>query len=130
MKPTEWLMGRDTGISSKAIFAVMTNTYYDPKTYTPVPYDPADFGRCHRLLERFPTWRLFLDKMPATYPAWAPYVPVWDELTALYLEEEPTGSCPRLYERLKGLKGLAEEAYEAADFVRTGPHGWERESQP
>jgi len=120
---TEWLMGGDTGISSMAIFAVMTGTRYHPPGGTPIPYDPDDFGRCHRLLERFPAWRLRLGEVPAVYPAWTPFVPAWDELTALYVEELPSGRCPKLYARLSELR---DAAYEADGWVRTGPNGWKK----
>ena len=41
----------------------------------------------------------------AAYPEWAPLVAVWDELTALYEEELPSGRCPKLYDRMQQLRG-------------------------
>lgn len=101
----------------------MTGTRYHPPGGAPIPYDPDDFGRCHRLLDRFPAWRLRLGEVPAVYPAWTPLVPAWDELTALYVEELPSGRCPKLYARLRELR---DAAYEADGWVRTGPNGWKK----
>jgi hypothetical protein len=70
-----------------------------------VPHDPADFGRCHRLLELFPKWRERLPTVAAIHPAWSALIANWDELTALYLEElaEGTGYAHRTYDRMKEL---------------------------
>ena len=54
MTPTDWLLSRDTGISSETILAVMTGSEIERPG---VPHDTADFGRCHRLLGHFPEWR-------------------------------------------------------------------------
>lgn len=55
-----WLMGDDTGISSKALCAHMlgvTNNRMDP------PSDAADRGRCIRLLQLIPEWQPRLMEM-------------------------------------------------------------------
>jgi hypothetical protein len=95
-----WLAGGDTGTSSLTIWSVMTGQPM-PKGRCPgIPRDPADFGRCHRLLETFPAWRARLPKVAERFPAWAGLVAAWDELTELYLEELPSGQGPRLYARM------------------------------
>lgn len=106
-----WLYGTDTGVSSKTIFAVLVdqNALRNAVTMNPhfrpdVPHDPSDFGRCHRLLERFPAWRARLSEIAEAYPAWKLLVEHWDDLTALYLEELPTGRCPKLYDRMQELR--------------------------
>lgn len=97
-----WLAGGDTGTSSKTIWSVMTGQDVDRHG---IPHDPADFGRCHRLLELFPKWRERLPTVAAIFPEWAPLVEHWDELTALYVEElaEGTGYARRTYDRMKEL---------------------------
>lgn len=102
-----WLNGADTGTSSKTIFSVLAN---DPNRKfalghcgSSIPHDPADFGRCHRLLALFPEWRSRLYEVVAKYPAWQGLVENWHELTALYLEELPSGRCPKLYKRMNEL---------------------------
>lgn len=82
MTPIEWLLSDDTGVSSKAILAVMTGT--KAPNYARVPLDASDFGRCYRLLKQFPEWRPRLSEMVAKHPHWEPMVGAWDELTAMY----------------------------------------------
>jgi hypothetical protein len=102
MTPIEWLMSGDTGMSSKTILSVMENT---PLPHgASVPYDPSDFGRCHRLLAAFPLYRLRLPQVAEKYPAWVGLVRKWDELTKLYEEELPSGRCPKLYARMQELR--------------------------
>ena len=100
-----WLAGGDTGISSKVIWSVMMGQPFDGgRWYHPdIPHDPSDFGRCHRLLELFPAWRARLSEVASAHPDWSGLVGAWDELTALYVEELPTGSGPKLYARMREL---------------------------
>lgn len=102
-----WLNGADTGTSSLAIFAVCSErgglAFGHRGALGDPPWDPSDFGRCHRLLERFPAWRSRLSEVASRFPAWRRLVPAWDELEALYREEEPSGTAPKLYALLKKL---------------------------
>lgn len=68
-----------------------------------IPYDPEDFGRCHRLLFAFPEWRARLPEVAARYPEWVPFVAAWDELAALYVEGEG-GQAPKLYRRMREIR--------------------------
>lgn len=106
----EWLLGHDTGTSSKVIFSILASTSQARSAamarlhgWRDTPSDPSDFGRCHRLLDLFPAWRERLGEVAAKHPAWAPLVEAWDELTALWNEESPTKNCPKLYNRMKEL---------------------------
>ena len=119
MTPTEWLLGNDTGTSSKTICAVMTGSKCrDPD----VPYDPGDFGRCYRLLALFPEWRVRMHEVADEYPIWGPMVDAWDELTALYDEEKDQRAAPKLYKRMQS---LIDEGRIAAGWKKTGPGSWE-----
>jgi hypothetical protein len=102
--PYEWIRNWDTGTSSMTIWHVMMglpNTGRDD-----VPHDPADFGRCHRLLEAFPAWRARLDEMRAK-PRWTPFVDAWPELEQLYVDElkNKDGRAPKLYALMQKLEG-------------------------
>jgi hypothetical protein len=103
--PREWLRGPDTGISSKTIYRVMTGDYgSDPfghGLHTGTPLDPSDFGRCYRLLQRFPEWRSRMHEVSAKYPEWTGLVRAWPKLEALYEDELPSGRMPRLYRRMR-----------------------------
>jgi hypothetical protein len=98
-----WIAGDDTGTSSKTIWAVMMGVADPECNRYDVPYDPADFGRCVRLLNRVPEWRGRLGEVAAIFPRWQPLVDAWEELETLYEEEFPTGKAPRLYERIQGM---------------------------
>ena len=55
-----WLFTGDTGTSSLTIMYVMLDIVQAPARCNhriDVPHDPADFGRCHALLQLFPDWR-------------------------------------------------------------------------
>lgn len=104
--PEEWLRGPDTGTSSKTICGVMIgNRYVHGNVHHGPPRDPDDFGRCYRLLRAFADWRPRLPEVAAAYPEWAGLVAAWDEFTALYEEERPSGKAPRLWERMRELRG-------------------------
>lgn len=100
--PEEWANGRDTGTSSLTIYSAITGMP-SPHGILDVPYDPSDFGRCYRLLKLFPAWRPQLNKVVGLCEAWRPFVEAWDELAALYEEELPTGTAPKLYARMTQL---------------------------
>jgi hypothetical protein len=99
----EWRLGPDAGVSSSAIWSVMTgiSDSFERWRATTTPCDPSDFGRCHRLLEMFPEWRARMPEVVEAHPEWRGLVAAWDELTALYLEELPSGRAPRLRARLR-----------------------------
>ena len=92
----EWLAGSDTGLSSRAIWRFMV----EGKTKgADVPWDSADFGRCHRLLLRFPKWRERLHEM-AVIDSWRPLVEAWPELEKLYVNDRHR----QLYARLEQIR--------------------------
>ena len=88
-----WWSGLDVGASAVAIFAVLCDDYWkyltvpDPswRPLGSVPHDPADFGRCRRLLALFPEWRARLGEVATAHPdtKWPALVARWTELEAL-----------------------------------------------
>ncbi len=105
LSPDAWLRGGDTGISSETIWAVMMNRSPGARFRPDTPADPSDFGRCHRLLQAFPWMRDRLGEVAAAYPKWKPLVDAWAELEALYVEESPSGTAPKLWARMNELSG-------------------------
>jgi len=101
----EWFLGTETGLSSRTIFGVLSTRWNCRinRNESRTPSDPDDFGRCYRLLQRIPEWRVRLGEVSALYPEWQPLVDHWDELTKLWEEESPTGACPKLYTLMKEL---------------------------
>lgn len=100
-----WLQNGDTGLSSLTIWYVLMGQTPDRAD---IPYDPADFGRCYRLLQVMPSWKTRLGEVAARYPQWAPLVDAWEELTALYEAELPSGRAPKLFARLQALRDHAD----------------------
>jgi hypothetical protein len=82
-KVIKWMTGDDTGLSSQAIAAHMTTGECDGS----YPHDPADLGRCPRLLELFPAWKPRMPEMAAYGEVWAAYVPRWEEMASCMADE-------------------------------------------
>lgn len=122
MTPLEWMMAGDTGTSSKTILSVMEGIQIERPD---VPYDPADFGRCHRLLEAFPSYRARLGEVAAMYPAWVGLVREWDALTEMYCVARNTGAerADGLYERMQS---LIDEGRRADGWTESAPGCWSR----
>lgn len=101
----DWANGPDSGLSSKTIVQILTGAFVLGRWGFYAPADPDDFGRCHRVLKRFPELRSRLSEVAERCEQWVPLVSEWDALTRLYEEElaEATGSMPRLYARMREL---------------------------
>ena len=102
----DWMTGGDTGMSSKEIAMHMTTGQAD-RSY---PLDPADLGRCLRLLERFPEWRPRIGEMAKYGPVWARYVERWDEMAQSMADEvgidwSKGRSAPRTYDLMHEIAG-------------------------
>ncbi len=134
MTPLEWMLGNDTGISSKTICRVMTGSK-SPSDESPFdnepPSDADDFGRCYRLLRHFPEWLPRLPEVPKRYPKWGPMIAAWDELCGMYLKVSDNGRY--VYDKDKAvsramyhrMRQLNDEGLLAAGWVRDGA-GWKR----
>lgn len=98
-----WLSSDDTGLSSKYMASVLS----DPSRCRENnhPHDPADFGRCLRMLAAAPELRIKLPRLTDAKhgPVWNALAANWPELEQLYNEEHPTGQAPKLYERMREL---------------------------
>ncbi len=116
MTPNDWILSDDTGISSKTIWSVMMHAQV---SRSDTPSAPSDFGRCYRLLQKFPEWRDRMDEVSNLYPEWGPMVDRWDEMTEIYEDE-----MPKLYKLMQELK---EDCMVAGGWVRDGPYCWIRE---
>lgn len=96
-----WWHGPDTGASSKTLCSKLSGFALCPEA---APLDPDDFGRCHRFLKAFPQYRSRIGEMRKV-SGWAALADVWDELEALYEAEYPSGKGPKLYKRMRELRG-------------------------
>jgi hypothetical protein len=99
-----WTQCDDHGLSSDAMaYAIFNTPHVGSANRTCHPRDPEDFGRCYRFLRAVPTASDKLDSVAKLSPTWKNIIDNWDELARLYLEELPTGSAPKLYDRMKQL---------------------------
>jgi hypothetical protein len=103
ISPLKWLLGNDTGTSSITIWAVMMGET-DLSFGFDIPYDPADFGRCYRLLKMFPEWESRLNEMAEKFPKWGPIVREWNNMTELYEKENLSGRSQKLYALMQKLR--------------------------
>ncbi len=87
-----WFVTGDVGVSSKAVVAQMTGSKTRRDGFGDHPYDNGDFGRCHKLLEAVPKFKVRIEEMSGRSPEWAALVAHWDELTKLYLSGEKMSS--------------------------------------
>lgn len=107
-----WLRSDHTGLSSLWMARVLTDC---PKPRElqladfAWPHDPADFKRCLTLLAACPELRERLPIMAEGGPQWATLVEHWDELEALFREEQPSGCAPKLMARMQELFTAAEQ---------------------
>lgn len=100
----QWIMGRDTGSSSRAIVGQMTGVTGQRSH----PWDIDDFGRCVRMLDVLPEYRSRLDEMKPISMQWKLLVEHWDELETLYYAWEADRHDRRGTERIKELIAQAE----------------------
>lgn len=88
-KAIEWLVGGDTGISSKTMCAALFGA--TPKK-SDMPHDADDFGRCLRFIRFMPdgTKDIVFKKL-SDKPEWVEIGNRWDELVELYDQENWRG---------------------------------------
>lgn len=82
----KWAIGGDTGSSSKALCAHMSGNEPEDR-FRDYPSDPADLGRCLRLLGAIPEWKPRIPEMAAYGTGWAGLVKRWDEIAFSMAEE-------------------------------------------
>lgn len=104
-KILEWFATGERGISSEAMACAVADIKPNDlhARFGNHPSDPDDFERCVKFLAAVPEARLHMGKVAKLSTVWARMVEHWEELEALFTEEYPTNSAPKLYERMKQL---------------------------
>lgn len=97
-----WNTRGERGTSSNTIFWAFDGGMLQSHGHD-IPYDPADYRRCRLLLDLFPEWRATMHVVSDRLPYWKPFVDAWDQMDALYDEEYPKGTAPKLYALMQGL---------------------------
>mgnify|MGYP006392488397 FL=1 len=86
----DWLRSGDAGISSKTIYAVMEYRWHivprGSLGFAP-PGDADDFGRCYRLLKRYPAYLNRMEEVVEVCPNWKPIADHWNELCLMFEKE-------------------------------------------
>lgn len=103
-KVIEWLAGNDTGVSSKSLAFEYLGT---ANSRIDCPRDPADLGRCLRLIEAVPDIRKCVDSLADKHPRWALAAKVWDKIAASMRDEvgihwDKADKAPITYKMMKG----------------------------
>ena len=102
-KINEWLRDGDVGTSSAAIVTKLTGLHLCKSDDMFAPSDPSDLIRCILLLTYVPEFKPRLVEMYDVSPQWKIIVDNWGELEIMVLKEQPTGSAPVTYKRMKEL---------------------------
>lgn len=98
-----WLFSDDTGMSSKSLAAEFLDA---PNQYCCTPSDPADLGRCLRLIAIARSVRACVDSLGAKNKSWAKAAAAWDQLAALMESEvgidwHKGGAAPLTFDAMK-----------------------------
>jgi hypothetical protein len=100
-KIIEWLLSDDTCASSIAIVAKMTG--FVPIYGYSIPYDQEDFGRCHRLLEKMPEFKVRIEELSQISAQWAALIENWEKLTAIYFSD-PESMTKEIFKILRDVR--------------------------
>jgi hypothetical protein len=102
----EWLVGDDTGTSSETLLLIHVGILKRSRFGFDAPHDPSDFGRCYRLVKKFPEIKGSFHDVSKRVPVFAGILENWDSLCKLYRKElkRPDGRCPELYAKIKELR--------------------------
>lgn len=102
-----WIVGGDVGLSSKTVWATMLGISLEDGE-VPHPHDPADLGRCLRLLEVIPEWKPRLGELASLSPEWKALICRWDEVatsmeTEVGIAWQKAKSAPATYAMMKSI---------------------------
>ena len=97
-----WLLNGEHGISSKNMFAVLSEGYTKTDKNICTPSDPDDFKRCSKLLQAVPQWKTELHKLKPISETWSKLIDNWDKLEEMLVEAKI------LWQQGKGAKEMYE----------------------
>lgn len=80
----QWIFGDDTGNSSMSLVASFLGVRQE---LVDAPFDPADLGRCLRLIRLVPGIRKHVDVLAERDENWSRLAPHWDKLAAMMEDE-------------------------------------------
>lgn len=92
MTLNEWIVFSHVGMSSKTMWAIVTDTLTKENVKqfrVEIPYDKDDFGRCYTLWKECQLETIDLNKIKNLCPIWTPFIDNWPELVRRYEMNEP-----------------------------------------
>lgn len=106
VKILKWIGGGDAGLSSQAIALHMATGECDGS----YPHDPADLGRCLRMLAIFPSLKSRIKEMGKYGDVWKAYSERWDELEQCMADEvgidwSKAKKAPETYRLMQEVRG-------------------------
>lgn len=96
-----WIKNGERGISSETMLKYCYGL--DIAKYESHPHDPADFKRCHLLLQAVPQLKSYLHRMNSVSPVWEKLVQNWEKLTEMLEEQMRTKKPNGMYEFMESL---------------------------
>lgn len=100
-----WFLNGDTGVSSETMAAIALGATKRGNGRMDAPHDPADFGRCYRLVKAVPEIRAHFPRIGRKCKTFTGILHHWDALVKIYERDKPTGESHELYRRIKELRG-------------------------
>jgi hypothetical protein len=100
-----WLLNGDTGRSSATMAAIALGATRVQGCEVDAPYDPSDFGRCYRLVQKVPEIREHFPRIGKKVKVFAGILREWDALVRIYERDKPKGESRELHELIRGLRG-------------------------
>jgi hypothetical protein len=95
-----WLNNGHVGLSSKTMWNCLMGNKRFP---IDIPWDPDDFGRCYKLLETVPEWKIRLHEVAKLSPVWSRLVTNWDKLNEYYEDQVKNKKPNGMYEFMEKL---------------------------
>lgn len=122
MTLNEWIVFGHVGMSSKTMWAVVSNTLNTEnvkKFRVEIPYDKDDFSRCYTLWKECNLSDTDLRKIKELCPIWTPFIDNWYELVRRYESND------EMYEYMSE---LVEQGRLKAGWIKTSPNSWKMPS--
>ena len=121
-----WMMGGDTGASSKTIARHMLGLPHTSPFGVSAPSDNWDLGRCLRLLALIPEWEERLPEMASFGAVWAALIERWAELVRRCRYRDQAAARDRRREPAAHARGRdrAAEGYRGEGAVRQAGPKW------
>lgn len=124
----QWIIQGETGVSSKTIWAGLTESgasKYKAGPYD-VPGDVWDLRRCLLLMKQCNVPTEDLQKVVAAFPWWKPFVDNWEKLKSLYNREYDANGfrIANRYHCSELIQELEIESRLLGGWKQTGPSSW------